>query len=84
MTDTEPKGGFGRKLLAIVLGALAARMAIMAVELFWTKGLRKDIPEMSDAESAFRKAAWVGLTAAAVGIARELAKSVATPRARET
>jgi hypothetical protein len=83
MAETETKGGLGRKLLALALAALAARLAMMAVELVWTKGLRRDIPEMSEAESIMTKAAWVGLTAAAVGIARELAKGLATPRVKE-
>jgi hypothetical protein len=83
MPDTETKGGFARKLLAILLAAIAARLAMIAVEFFWTKGLRRDLPEMSETESALTKAAWVGLTAAAVGIARELAKSAARPRVKE-
>ena len=83
MSETEPKGGFARKILAILLAAIAARLAMMAVEVFWTKGLRRDLPEMSETESALSKAAWVGLTAAAVGIARELAKNAARPRVKE-
>ena len=82
MAETETKGGLARKILALILGALAAKLAMTAVEQFWTRGLRKDVPEMSGAESALKKVAWIGLTAAAVGIARQLAREVTAPRTK--
>ncbi len=83
MTKTEHAGGLTRKLVAFALGAVAAKLAISAVEQFWTKGLRRGVPEMSDEESMLTKVAWIGLTAAAVGMARELARELAAPRVRE-
>ena len=83
MSKTEHSGGLARKLVAFALGAVAAKLAISAVEQFWTRGLRKGVPEMSPEESIMTKVAWIGLTAAAVGMARELARELAAPRVRE-
>jgi hypothetical protein len=80
VAEVETKGGIFRKLLALAAGALAARLAIAAVEKLWTKGLRQDLPEMSEYESLGKKLAWIGMTAAAVGIARELAREITAPR----
>jgi len=77
----ERKGGLARKMAALAMGALAAKFAMMAVEQFWTKGLKQDLPEMSDQESMARKVAWIGLTAAAVGMAREAARQLTAPKA---
>ena len=65
-----------KKLFALAMGALAAKFAIMAAEAMWTKGLRQDLPEMSDEESMARKVAWIGLTAASVGMAREVVRQL--------
>jgi len=62
------------------MGALAAKFALMAVEQVWTKGFRQDLPEMSEAESMAKKVAWIGLTAAAVGMAREAARQLTAPK----
>lgn len=83
MNETSYRGGVARKLLAIAAGALAAKFAMAAVEQIWTRGLRKGIPEMSEEESALTKIAWIGLTAAAVGMARELARELTAPRVPE-
>lgn len=69
-----------RKLLAVAMGALAAKFALMAVEAVWTKGLRQELPDMSDEESMARKVAWIGLTAASVGMAREVVRQLTTPQ----
>ncbi|MGH2772621.1 MAG: DUF4235 domain-containing protein [Actinomycetota bacterium] len=80
MADLDRKGGLARKVAALALGALAAKIALMAVEKVWTKGFGRDIPEMTDEESLGRKIAWIGLTAAAVGMAREAARSITAPK----
>jgi len=80
MANLERKGGLARKLLALAMGALAAKFALMAVEQVWTKGFRQDLPEMSEAESMAKKVAWIGLTAAAVGMAREAARQLTAPK----
>lgn len=82
MPETERKGGLARKLLALAIGALAAKLALSVVEQVWTRGLRRDLPEMSEEESTMQKVAWIGLTAAAVGIARELARQMTAPKQR--
>lgn len=68
---------FTRKVLALALGALAAKLAIVAMEQLWTKGLRKELPAEDD-DRVWQRVIWIGLTAAAVGMARELAREAAT------
>ena len=83
MTEIDSKGGLARKLVALALGALAARFAMMAVEQLWTKAFRQEVPGMTEEESMARKVAWIGLTAAAVGMAREAARQLAAPSAKQ-
>ncbi len=80
MGHMERKGGIARKLLALAMGAFAAKLALMAVEQVWTKGFHKDLPEMSEEESMAKKVAWIGLTATAVGMARETARQLTAPK----
>jgi len=70
--------------MALAMGALAAKFAMMAVEKVWTKGFRQDLPEMSEEESMGKKVAWIGLTAAAVGMAREAARQLTAPKVVES
>jgi hypothetical protein len=83
VSKVESKGGLVRKLLAVALGALAAKFAMMAVEQLWTKALRQELPTELEEESLMRKVAWIGLTAAAVGMAREAARELAAPKVKE-
>ena len=83
MSSVESKGGLARKLLALTMGAVAAKLALIAVEQIWTRGFRQSLPEFTDEESVLRKVAWIGLTAAAVGVARELARELTAPKVRE-
>ena len=83
MSEVDTKGGLFRKLVALALGALAARFAMLAVEQLWTKAFRQDLPGMTEDESMAKKVAWIGLTAAAVGMAREAARQLAAPSAKQ-
>lgn len=83
MPSTEMKGGLARKVFALAMGALAAKFAMMAVEQLWTKGLRQELPGFTDEESVGRKIAWIGLTAAAVGMSRELVRELTAPKVAE-
>jgi hypothetical protein len=58
-------------------------VALKATEKLWTKGFRKDLPDMSSRESMGKKAAWTGLSAAAVGVAREAARDAVAPKAEK-
>jgi hypothetical protein len=82
MTRTKRKGGLVRKLTAVAAGAVAAKFAMKAVEQLWKKGFRSEPPRMVPQESKLRKAAWVGLTAAGVGVARQLTRDAVAPKAR--
>jgi hypothetical protein len=83
MAKVKRKGGLARKLLAIALGAVAAKIALKAVEKAWTKGLHKPVPDVDDESSMGRKIAWMGVTAAAVGMAREMVRELTAPVSAE-
>jgi hypothetical protein len=80
MPKSERKGGKVRTLLAVVLGAAAAKVALKGAEKLWTSGFRQDLPGTSEQESIAKKAAWVALSAALVGVARELVRDLAAPK----
>lgn len=83
MPKVDRKGGLARSLVALAVGTIAAKVAMKAAEKIWTAGFRQsDVPSMDESESIARKAAWVALSAALVGVARELAKDLAAPKAR--
>ena len=83
MTKVKKKGGLARSLIALALGTLAAKVALKGAEKIWTAGFRQsDVPSMDEGESIARKAAWVALSAALVGVAREIAKDLAAPKAK--
>lgn len=79
---SERKGGIAQKVLALGLSALAAKLTMMAVEKVWTKGLHKPIPG-EDETSMATKMAWMGVTAAAVGMAREMVRELTAPTVKE-
>ena len=79
MAKVKRKGGLARKLVAIILGAIAAKVALKAVEKVWTKGLHKPVPDLDQEASMGRKLAWMGITAAAVGMAREMVRQLTAP-----
>lgn len=76
----DEEGGLVRRLLAVILAGLAAKGAMMLVEQFWTRGLGQDLPGEDDENSIVRSVIWIGLTAAAVAMARELARGLTVPR----
>lgn len=68
--------GLTRKVVALLLGAAAAKFALMAIEQVWTKGLGRDVPGDLDEESAAANLVWIGLTAAGVALAREVVRQM--------
>jgi hypothetical protein len=80
MAKTQRKGGIGRGVLALVLGAAAAKLAMKGAEKIWTSGFRQNLPEMRQGEPVGKKAAWIALSAALVGVARELVKDLTAPK----
>jgi hypothetical protein len=81
MPKSERKGGIVRGIVALLLGTIAAKLALKGAEKIWTAGLRQDLPEMRRDEPMVKKAAWIALSAALVGVARELARDLAAPKA---
>lgn len=71
----DDEDGLTERLLSIAAAALAAKLAMVALEAIWTKGLGKDLPG-NDSDSTLSKVVWIGLAAAAVGMARELAQQL--------
>lgn len=68
--------GFTRKIAALLLGGIAAKFALMAIEQVWTKGLGRDIPGDLDESSAATNLLWIGITASAVALAREAVRQM--------
>ena len=83
MPKTERKGGLVRGLIALILSAIAAKLALKAVEQVWTKGLKKSVPDVDEESSLANKMAWIGVTAAVVGMAREIVRELAAPHTAE-
>jgi hypothetical protein len=79
MPKAKRKGGLARSLVAIVLSAIAAKLAMKAVEQIWTKGLHKSVPDVDEESSLGNKMAWMGITAAVVGMAREIVRELTAP-----
>jgi hypothetical protein len=82
MPKVKKKGGIARSLVALAVGTMAAKLALKGAEKIWTAGFHQDVPRMDERESLARKAAWVALSAALVGVARELAKDLTAPKVR--
>ena len=83
MPKVKKKGGLARSLVAIALGTVAAKLALKGAEKIWTTGFRQsEVPSMDEDESIARKAAWIALSAALVGVARELAKDLTAPKVK--
>jgi len=83
MSKVDRKGGLARSLVALALGTIAAKVALKGAEKIWTAAFRQsEVPSMDEDESIARKAAWIALSAALVGVARELAKDLAAPKAK--
>lgn len=82
MPKVEKKGGLARSLVALAVGTMAAKLALKGAEKIWTAGFRQsEVPSMDEGESIARKVAWIALSAALVGVARELAKDLTAPKA---
>lgn len=73
------ENGLARKLAAALLAAIAARAALKLVEGVWKKGMRREPPPESANSSLSEKLVWVALGAAAVALARELARQAVNP-----
>ncbi|HEX2259951.1 MAG TPA: DUF4235 domain-containing protein [Actinomycetota bacterium] len=83
MPKAKRKGGLVRSLLAVVLSAIAAKLALKAVEQIWTRGLHKSVPDIDEESSLGNKMAWMGVTAAVVGMAREIVRELTAPHTAE-
>jgi hypothetical protein len=83
MPRTKRKGGLVRSLVALALSAIAAKLALKAVEQLWTRGLHKSVPDIDEEASLGNKMAWMGVTAAVVGMAREIVRELTAPTTAE-
>ena len=79
MPKAKREGGLLRSLLAVVLSAIAGKLALKAVEQIWTRGLHKSVPDIDEESSLGNKMAWMGVTAAVVGMAREIVRELTAP-----
>ncbi len=85
-TDTPLPGGqaprkqsFVQTIAAMIAGMIAVKVATYLVATIWRLVTREDPPQIDEAASAAKKAAWVGLVGAASGAARQAARDVVKP-----
>jgi hypothetical protein len=64
---------------AAIAGLIAVRVATYLVATMWRLVTREDPPQIDQAVSVGKKAAWVGLVGAASGAARQAARDIIKP-----
>lgn len=66
---------------AAVAGVVATKIAAYAMTTLWRLVTREDPPQLDQASTRGKKAAWIGLIAAATGAARQVARDTVKPPA---
>jgi hypothetical protein len=64
---------------ATIAGIIAVKLATYVVTTAWRLATRENPPQMDDATSRGKKAAWLALVGAATGAARQTARDVVKP-----
>ncbi len=81
----QPDGSVPQKptllqnLGALIAGILAVKLATYIVTALWRLVTRENPPQVDEAVSAAKKAAWIGLIGAATGAARQTARDLVKP-----
>ena len=82
---TQPDGSVPQKpslfqtLGAMVAGILAVKAATFLVTTIWRLATREDPPQVDQAVPVRKKAAWLALTGAVTGAARQAARDMIKP-----
>lgn len=64
---------------AIVAGLIAVKLATYLITTAWRLVTRENPPQVDEAVSIGKKAAWIGLVGAATGAARQVARELIKP-----
>ena len=64
---------------AMVAGILAVKLATYIITTGWRLVTKEDPPQVDQAVSVPKKAAWIGLVGAATGAARQAARDIIKP-----
>jgi hypothetical protein len=64
---------------AIVAGVIAVKLATYIITTLWRLVTKENPPQVDEAVSIGKKAAWIGLVGAATGAARQAAREIIKP-----
>lgn len=64
---------------AIIAGVIAVKLATYVITTVWRLVTRENPPQVDEAVSLGKKAAWIGLVGAATGAARQAARELIKP-----
>jgi hypothetical protein len=73
------KPSLAQTLGAMIAGILAVKIATFVVTTVWRLATREDPPQVDQAVPIKKKAAWLALTGAVTGAARQAARDVIKP-----
>jgi hypothetical protein len=83
--STTPSGERAQKpslvqnIAAIIAGVIAVKLATYIITTLWRLVTRENPPQVDEAVSMGKKAAWLGLVGAATGAARQAAREIIKP-----
>jgi hypothetical protein len=64
---------------ALIAGILAVKLATYVITTLWLLVMKENPPQIDEAVSIGKKAAWIGLIGAATGAARQAVREVIKP-----
>jgi hypothetical protein len=64
---------------ALIAGILAVKLATYVITTLWRLVMKENPPQIDEAVSIGKKAAWIGLIGAATGAARQAVREVIKP-----
>jgi hypothetical protein len=73
------KASLFQNIGAIIAGVIAVKLATYVITTLWRLVTRENPPQVDEAVSIGKKAAWLGLVGAATGAARQAAREVIKP-----
>lgn len=79
--DAEPKPSLFQTIGATLAGILAVKLSTYIVTTVWRLVTKEDPPQIDQAVSPKKKAAWIALVGAASGAARQSARDAIKPPA---
>jgi len=77
--EQAQKASLLQNIGAIIAGVIAVKLATYVITTLWRLVTRENPPQVDEAVSIGKKAAWIGLVGAATGAARQAAREVIKP-----